>query len=218
MPSGSTGKLVRGPGSSGGPVVGTIENFRTTATSIPGRVTEVVKQFLLFLQDVASPEIVTDAITTAFERALDAIQKALSDIYGYAKNAYDAFNFEKLVESISRMILRSIQSILKVTNDVRNSEAVRKANEYIENKVSDFKLWTKSFSEQSTSANPPAVVNPTFDAGTKLNATSKRPRTSEGSVSRQKELEEKIRILRAELSAALDELIRHYNPRIPNQT
>ena len=196
MSSGSTSKLVRGPGSSGGPVVGTIENFRTTATK-------------------------------ALVAALKAIQRALSDIYLYAKEAYDAFNFEELVESISRMVNRSIIKIRKVTNDVRNSEAVRKANKYIEAKLSDFTRWTESFSEQRKSANPTMVVNPlyagktsypTVDAGTKLNATSERPRTSKGSVSRREELEEKVRILRAELKVALDDLIRHYNPRIPNQT
>ena len=194
MSSESMSNFVQEIGSSGGPVVGTIENFRTTATK-------------------------------ALVAALKAIQKALSDIYLYAKEAYDAFDFEELIKSISRMVNRSIIKIRKVTNDVRNSEAVRKASKYIEAKLSDFKSWTESFSEQRKSANPTMVVNPlyagktsypTVDAGTKLNATSERPRNSEGSVRRQKELEEKIRILRAELSAALDDLYRHYNPRIPN--
>jgi hypothetical protein len=97
-----------------------------------------------------------------------------------------------LVENISDMIKRSMESILK-------------ANEYIDARLSDFKSWTKSFSEQRKSANPPAVVNPTFDVRTKLNATSKRPRTSEGSVSRQKELEKKIDRLQVELNAAKNE-------------
>ncbi len=149
----------------GSQVVGTIENLRDVVTSIPERVTVLVEELLQFLQEVASYEIVTGAINTikrAFETAFEAIKRALNDVRDYAMEAYYAFDFKKLIKDISRMVNRSIHSILKVTNDVRKSDAVRKANEYIDARLSEFKRWIKSFSEPSEHAITDMYVNPGF--------------------------------------------------------